>query len=298
MSILSRLSKYIIVAGWRLHADHLLSDKAFNSLYYRWKFDRRLNWDNPRTYNEKLHWLKLHDRQPIYCTLVDKAEVKAHVESIIGEEYLIPTLGVWERWEDIDFSRLPEKFVLKCTHDSGGTFIVTDRSAVDLSRCPEVLARSMKRNFFWESREWPYRSLKHRIIAEPYLVDEATGELTDYKFFCFDGVCKAMFVATDRQSGHTKFDFYDRDFNHLDMHDNHDNAAVTPAKPKNYEKMVELAETMAQGFPHVRMDFYNIDGKIYFGEYTFYHWSGFDHFYPEKWEYTFGDWIDLEKVKK
>ena len=298
MTLSGRLCKYVIVASRRLHLDHLIPDKAFLSMYYRWDFDRPLNWKNPTKYSEKLQWLKLYDRQPIYSLLVDKYDVKAHVAEIIGEAYLIPTLGVWDRWEDVDFGSLPEQFVLKCTSDSGSAVIVKDRAGFDPSVCPSSLARSMRTNFYWDSREWPYRSLRPRLIAEPYITDSRSGELIDYKFFCFDGCCKAMFVATGRQSGDVRFDFYDREFNHLDMEDKHLNAAVPPAKPENYGRMVEIAERLSEGFPHVRIDLYNVAGKIYFGEYTFYHWSGFDHFKPASWDDTFGSWLDLGKVRR
>lgn len=257
---------------------------------------KKLNLKNPQTYNEKLQWLKLYDRKPEYIKMVDKYEVKEYVASIIGKEYTIPTLGVWEKFEDIDFEKLPNQFVLKCTHDCGGLVICKDKQNLDIASAKEKINRCLKRNYFWAMREWPYKLVKPRVIAEAYMEDKKTGELPDYKFFAFDGKVKAMFIATERQSGEeTKFDFFDENFNHLPFTNGHPNAEKMPEKPATFEEMKKLAEKLSSNIPQVRVDFYEVDGKVYFGELTFFHWSGVVPFEPEEWDTIFGSWISLER---
>ena len=273
-----------------------MPDKLYLKICYKCKIGKKLNLNNPQTYNEKLQWLKLYDRKPEYTKMVDKYSVKEYVASIIGEEYIIPTIGVWNKVEDIDFDKLPTQFVLKCTHDSGGLVICNDKSKLDIDNAKRTLNYFLNRNFYHLHREWPYKNIKPQIIAEEYIVDESGYELKDYKFFCFDGKVKAMFIATDRNAEtETCFDFFDRDFNHLPVLNGHPNANKAIQKPLNYEKMIELAEKLSQNIPHTRIDFYNINGKIYFGEITFFHWSGFKKFEPEKYDKIFGDWITLPK---
>jgi hypothetical protein len=203
-------------------------------------------------------------------------------------------LGVWDRFDQIDFDSLPEQFVLKCTHDSGGLVICRDKSKLNKKAARKKIERSLKHQYFYDNREWPYKDVKPRIIAETYMEDTEGGELKDYKFFVFDGKVKALFIATDRYAAtETCFDFFDENFNHLPFTNGHPNAAITPAKPEGLEAMIALAEKLGEGIPHVRVDLYNIGGKIYFGEITFFHWSGMKPFEPEEWDYTFGSWIRL-----
>lgn len=269
-------------------------DRSFIKMEYYLGMHKRLNLDNPRTYNEKLQWLKLHARREDYTHLVDKYEVKSYVAQILGEDYLIPTLGVWERFEDIDFSKLPNQFVLKCTHDSGGLVICKDKATLDIQKARKKINKSLSKNFYWEHREYPYKNVKPRIIAEQYMVDESGTELKDYKFFCFDGQPKMLFIATDRPYD-TRFDFYDIDFNHLPFKQGHPLATKKIAKPKGFDEMVRLAKLLSQGMPHVRVDFYDINGKIYFGEFTFFHFSGNVPFEPDEWDYRVGEWLQLPK---
>lgn len=272
----------------------LLSDEQYLKLLFKANLGYPLDLENPQTFNEKLNWIKLYDRKPIYTTMVDKYEAKRYVASIIGEEYIIPTLGVWDRFEDIDFDALPDQFVLKCTHDSGGLVIVKDKSKMDKEAARKKLTTCLGHNFFWGQREWPYKDIKPRIIAEQYMEDERTGELPDYKFFAFDGDVKALFIATERGAAEeTKFDFFDADFNHLPFLNGHPNAAVIPEKPQQFELMKELAAKLSVGLPQIRMDLYEVNGKVYFGEFTFFHWSGFKPYVPEEWDYKFGEWIKL-----
>ena len=275
----------------------LFPDRAFLKALFWLRMGYKLDLDNPKTFNEKLQWLKLHNRKPEYTQMVDKAEAKEYVAKIIGKEYIIPTLGVWDRVDDIDFDKLPNQFVLKCTHDSGGLVICTDKSKLDIKAAKKTLRRGLKRNFYAMNREWPYKNVTPRIIGEEYMVDESGYELKDYKWFCFDGEPKALFIATDRgvKGVETKFDFFDENFNHLPFTNGHPNANREISKPKSFELMKQFASQLSKGQPHLRVDFYDINGKLYFGELTFYHWSGTTPFDPMEWDYTFGSWINLTK---
>lgn len=413
-------------------------DRKYIEYIWKHRMNYPLNLDNPQTFNEKLQWLKLYDRKPLYTTMVDKYEAKKYVASIIGDEYIIPTLGVWDRFDDIDFEKLPDQFVLKCTHDSGGLVICKDKSNLDIVAAKKKIEKSLKRNFWMAAREWPYKNVKPRIIAEKYmsegdgdlkdykiinfdgepkiieidynrfvghlrnlyttqwerikavieyptdekrdfdkpavlsqmlalakqlskdipfvrtdfyLVDNQIyfGELTfyheaglgkidpqafdrelgewiilpgmggailikkhmvmlirdvelkdnglnDYKFFCFNGEVKMMFIATDRQSREEPyFDFYDMNGNHIDMRHGHPNAPTPPACPSQFELMKQLAAKLSVGFPTLRVDFYESLGRVYFGELTFYHHTGMVEFEPREWDYTMGSWIKLNK---
>lgn len=264
--------------------------------FIRWEYflgmHKKLNLDNPQTFNEKLQWLKLHDKHEEFTSLVDKYEVKKNVANILGDQYIIPTIGVWDNVEDIDFDKLPSSFVLKTTHDSGGVVVCKDKSKLDIVKAKRKLKKSLRHNFYWEHREYPYKDVKPRIIAEKYMVDESGSELKDYKFFCFDGQPKMLFIATDRPYD-TRFDFFDIDFNHLPFKQGHPLAKKKIVKPEGFDEMVEIAARLSQGFRHVRIDLYNINGKIYFGEYTFFHFSGNVPFDPEEWDYRIGEMLKL-----
>lgn len=286
--------KVLLVNGLK-RMSHLLPDKLYISLYYYMKMHKKMNWKNPQTFNEKLQWLKLHNRRPEYTMMVDKFEAKKYVADRIGEEYIIPTLGVWERFEEIDFDRLPDQFVLKCTHDSGGLVICRDKAKLDKDKARKKIESSLRNNYYYSGREWPYKNVKPRIIAEQYMEDTETAELRDYKIFTFDGVAKALFIATERASEaeETKFDFFDTEFRHLPFTNGHPNADVQPAKPETFDEMLRLAEKLSTNIPHLRVDFYEVNGKAYFGELTFSHWSGMVPFEPAEWDKIFGDWIKL-----
>ena len=279
----------------RLGAYKSLSDERFLKLAYKINLKKQLNLEHPVTFNEKLQWLKLYDRKPEYITMVDKYAVKQYVAERIGEEYIIPTLGVWDKFEDIDFDSLPNQFVLKCTHDSGGLVICRDKSNFDIQAAKKKITKCLKQNYYYAHREWPYKNVKHQIIAEVYMEDSVTAELRDYKFFCFNGEPRMLFVATERQKEgeEVKFDFFDMEYNHLDVRNGHPNASVPPAKPSQFELMKKLAAVLSHGIPHVRVDFYEVDGKVYFGEMTFFHFSGFVPFEPEEWDVRLGEWISL-----
>ncbi len=272
-----------------------MPDKLYLTLKFRAKTGKWINWKNPKTFNEKLQWLKVYDRNPEYTRMVDKYEAKKYVADIIGEEYIIPTLGVWDKFVDIDFDLLPNQFVLKTTHDSGGIVICRDKLTFDIEAARKKINQSLKYNYYYSGREWPYKNIKPRIIAEEYMVDESGYELKDYKLFSFDGVVRSMFIATDRSvpDEETKFDFYDKDFNHLSFTNGHPNASCEIRCPKSFEEMKRLAEKLSKGIPQVRVDFYDINGKVYFGELTFFHWSGMVPFNPDEWDEKFGEWLNL-----
>ena len=272
-----------------------MPDEEFLKRYYKAVFGKELNLANPQTFSEKLQWLKLYNRKPEYTVMADKYEAKKYVADRIGEEYIIPTYGVWDHFDDIDFQSLPDSFVLKCTHDSGGVIICKDKNKLDKKAAKKMLEKCLKRNFYYVYREWQYKNIKPRIIAEKLMEDSSTKELRDYKFFTFSGVAKALFIASDRQdpTQDTKFDFFDMDFNHLDFRNGHPNATVAIEKPVCFDEMRRLAEVLSQGIPHVRVDFYEVNGKVYFGELTFAHWSGLVPFEPEEWDKTLGDWLQL-----
>lgn len=269
------------------------SDKRYLEKIFPLLIGYPLNLDNPQTFNEKLQWLKLYDRNPYYTKLVDKVEAKIIVSSIIGDQYVIPTFGVWNNVDEIDWDKLPHQFVVKSTSDSGGVVVCKDKTVFNVEKAKEKLKRLGSRNYVKYSKEYPYANVPHRYLAEQYMEDESRTELKDYKFFCFDGVPRFLFVATGRQIGDTRFDFFDTEFNHLPVTNGHPNADVTPLKPKNFEKMLEIAAKLSKGIPHVRVDLYNIYGTIYFGELTFFHWSGFVPFSPSEWDLKFGSYLIL-----
>ncbi|SEL56907.1 TupA-like ATPgrasp [Ruminococcus sp. YRD2003] len=273
-----------------------MGDRDYIERLYEAKFGKRINLDSPQTYNEKLQWLKLFDRRPEYTTMVDKYAVKEYVAQRIGEKYIIPTLGVWERFEDINFEKLPNKFVLKCTHDSGGLVICKDKSNFDIDAAKAKINRSLKKNYYLLWREWPYKNVKPRIIAEKYMEDSEPSckgrPINDYKIYTFGGVAKMMMINSDRGIS-TRADYFDREFNWLDFTWGYAHADKTPAKPQNYEKMFELAERLAEGTPELRVDFYEVDGKVYFGELTFFDGSGLDRIKPFEWDLKMGEWVTL-----
>lgn len=291
MSLKSLLNYYF----WRLFyfLSPLFRDKIYLQLLFFMKVGYKLNLNNPITYNEKLQWLKLYYRRPEMVKMVDKYEAKQFAKSLIGEEHIIPTYGLWESFDEINFNSLPSQFVIKTTHDQGGVVICNNKELFDFNRARKIINSRLKRNHFYLSREWPYKDVEPRIIVEKHMCDENTNELSDFKFFCFNGVPKIMFLATERQSGEVKFDFFDMQFNHLDIMQIHEQSGRIFEKPKNFEKMFEIVKTLSKDLPHVRVDLYNINGEIYFGEFTFFHHGGIMPFHPEKWDYILGGWLNL-----
>lgn len=278
------------------HLSPLLSDEQYIKTKWKIKMPYPLDLENPRSFNEKLQWIKLNDRNPLYTTLVDKYKVKQYVADKIGAEHVVPLLGVWDNVDEVEWDNLPNRFVIKCSHDCGGMVICKDKSKLDVENAIKKLKRCFKTDYYWKSREWPYKNVEKKVFAEEYMEDEF-GELRDYKWFCFDGEPKAMFIAADRsKETETTFDFFDMDFNHLPFTNGHPNAVGSIDVPKGFEKMKELATKLSQGLREVRVDFYDVNGQIYFGEFTFFHWGGMQPFVPVEWDYTFGDWIKLPSL--
>lgn len=284
MKILSKINK-----SWLLR---LIPDKLYLKIKYRIKFNKKLNLKNPSTYNEKLQWLKLYDRRPEYIKMVDKFEVRKIIKEKVGEEYLIPLIGVYNKFEDINFEELPDQFVIKTTHDCGGIIICKDKSKLDINAAKKKINKHLKTNYYYMHREWPYKNIFPRIIIEEYIVDESAVELKDYKFFCFHGEPKMLFVATNRGID-TRFNFYDLNFKKIDLEQHYKNSNKIIEKPKNFDKMIEIARKLSEGFPHIRVDLYNINGKILFGELTLYHFSGFEKFNPEEYDRILGKEIKI-----
>lgn len=274
-----------------------IPDKLYLRIKFYCRMGKPLHLNHPRTFNEKLQWLKQYGRRPIDTTLSDKYAVKEYIANTLGDQYVIPLLGVWDKFDDINLDTLPDQFVLKCTHNSGGIIVCKDKSTLDVKEAKRILEGALKRDFYVRSREKAYKDIPRRIIAEKYMEDSQTKELRDYKFFCFDGEPKILFVASERQieGEETKFDFFDMEYNHLPFTNGHPNAEVIPQKPVKFEEMKQIAAKLSKGIPHVRVDLYEVDGHVYFGEMTYSHWGGMTPFDPEEWDYKLGEWIKLPK---
>lgn len=295
MNILQKSMCRFIIGMSNRNVLKWVPDKTYLKMLFWARMGKKLDLKHPRTFNEILQWLKLYDRKPIYEKMVDKYEVKQYVTEKIGEEYVIPVLGIWDRFDDIDFDKLPDQFVLKCTHDSGGLFIVKDKNNMDLEVARKKIKKCLKANYYWHGREWPYKNVRPRVIAEQYMEDGETGELRDYKFYTFNGKVKALLIATNRQSSEkdTTLDYFDADLNWLDFRWGKPNAKEKPQRPDHFELMKTLAEKLSANIPHVRVDFYEVNGKVYFGEMTFFDGSGFEKFEPSSWDCVFGEWLTL-----
>lgn len=281
-----------------------LPDKLYLSLRYRFKMGHWINWKNPKTFTEKIQWLKVYDRKPKYTTMVDKYAVKQYVADRIGKEYIIPTLGVWDKAEDIDWGALPEQFVLKTTHGggSGGVVICKDKSKFDKSAAVTKLNESMMSDIYSNLREWPYKNVPKRIIAEKFMApvkETVLTDLPDYKFFCFNGEPKYCQVIRDRHFKET-IDFYDMDWNHQEfvgLNSLARNGCTPVDRPEHLEEMIEVCKKLSGDIPFVRVDLYVIDDKEYFGELTFYPASGVGHFSPEEWNFYLGKMLTLPNMK-
>lgn len=278
----------------------LLPDSWFLRAYYFFEMGHELNLNNPVKYSEKLQWLKLHNRKPEYVTMVDKVKSKEYVASLIGEEYIIPTLGVYECFEEIDFDKLPDKFVLKCNHDSGNVIVCKDKNSLNIDNARKVLTDALNTDYYLFGREWPYKNIRRKIMAEDFLSssDEPFYNhlgMTDFKFSCFNGNVHDVMVCLERESEETKFYFFDKEWNLLRYNKRGKKApeGFTIPKPINYEKMVEIARILSKDIPYLRVDLYNLAGKIYFGEMTFFPNSGFDLNLIEETEKIYGDLINL-----
>ncbi len=274
-----------------------LSDRAYVKLYYRFSMRKRLNLKNPQTFNEKLNWLKLYDHNPLYTTLVDKYAVKSWVAERIGEQYIIPTLGVWDSFDEIDFDKLPNQFVLKTTHGGGnvGVVVCSKIESFDRDAARRKLERSMKISGYEKHREWPYKNVKRRIVAEELLVDPNNISLIDYKVHVFNGTPKFILVCKGRENKTTMTDdFFDINWELMKCNrPGHKNSPTPIPKPEKLLEMLELAKKLADNIPFVRVDFYIVNNQIFFGEMTFFPAGGVKPFIPESWDSVFGSWLQL-----
>ncbi len=278
----------------------LMSDTQCVQFWYKHCFGKKLDLENPKTFNEKLQWLKLYNRNPEYTKMVDKYEAKKYVAERIGEEYIIQNLGVWDCFDQIDFNTLPDQFVLKCTHDSGGLVVCKNKATLNINHAKKKLNRSLKRNYYWVGREWPYKDVKPRIIAEKY-INLNQDDCAEYKLFCFDGKVKVILVckgeAHNDGTGARTNDFLDENFNRIPVMSLNPNSKEELVCPKEMETIKMLAEKLSAGVPQLRVDFYLVCGKIYFGELTFFHNSGFSEFVPQEYDEIFGNLIHLPSKK-
>lgn len=276
-----------------------LSDEQWVRLMYRIRIGKKLNLENPQTFNEKVLWLKLYGRNPAYTNYVDKYEVKKIVADLVGEEYVVPLLGVYDNFDEIDFDSLPDQFVIKTTHDSGGYVICKNKLELDINAARKKIESCLKRNYYYSSREWPYKNVKPRIIVEKYIVGADGTEMKDYKFFCFNGEPKFGFQVEGRTSEKMKIGFYDTDFNQIPVKQGGDKYEIAEklVRPHNLEKMLELSKILTKGIPFVRMDFIEVDDRLYVGEFTFYHWGGTMKFEPEEYDRKFGEYLVLPEKK-
>jgi hypothetical protein len=279
---------------WDHLAPIIKSDVFFIFVRYFIKLGRFPNLRNPKRFTEKLQWLKIHDHNPDYISLVDKSLVKERIRRAIGEEHVIPTIGLWNSTKDIDYGSLPSKFVLKTTHAGGssGVVICREKQRFNVSQANKQLEKSLKTNTYLVNREWPYKGVEHRVLAEVYLEDNS-GDLKDYKFYCFNGEPKVVLIASNRFTTHN-FDYFDMDFNALDIVSKDGPKSSYPIdKPAKFEEMKQIATKLCQGFIHVRIDLYCCNNVVYFGEATFYDSSGYDNMNSDKWDLQFGEWLSL-----
>lgn len=269
-----------------------------DSIYLKWKFrgrmDKKLDLNNPKTYSEKIQWLKLYDRNPNYIQLVDKIKVKDFIANEIGEQYLIPTIDIYENVNEIDFNTLPNQFVLKCNHDSGGVIICENKEDLDINLTLTRLSNFLKNNFYFYGREWVYKKIKPKIMVEKFMPLD-TDNSAEYKLFCFNGKVEYILVRNIANHDYSQNynDYFDRDFIRLPLRVTNDNSNHVIKKPKQLTEMINIAEKLSKNIPHVRVDLYVVNEKIYFGELTFYPNSGFQKFDPEEYDYLFGEKITV-----
>lgn len=277
-----------------LHTGCCYSDEFYIKRQFRHNLHYAPDLEHPKTFQEKLQWLKLYDRKPEYSIMVDKYEAKEYISKKIGNQYIVPTLGIYNNANEVNYKELPDQFVMKTTHDSGTVVICKDKSQLDINRVNKYLNKRLRRNYYLIEREWPYKNVKPRIIVEKML-GEKNEDLMDYKFLCFNGNPMLMFTVSGRYTGGGhKADFFDMNGNRVDVYQpGYENSECPPQLPPCYQQMIELAGILSQGIPHLRVDFYYTNNQIYVGELTFSDSGGYVSFIPDEWNYTLGNWIKL-----
>lgn len=296
------IKKIILHLKWMLAQKGFFdswTDERYLRLTYRLMIGKKLNLNNPQTFNEKLQWLKIHDRNYQYTSLVDKIEAKKIVGKVIGEEYIIPTLEICDSFDEIDWEKLPNRFIIKCNHNSGGVIVVNDKKDLDKDSLRTHFNKLLKKNYYYNGREYPYKNIKPKIMIEENIQNANTKkQIDDYKLMCFNGKVKCSFVCSNRDSKEGLcVNFYDEDWNPMPFERHYPKNKQEFPKPKEYNKMVELAEKLSKNIPFVRVDFYVVNDKIYFGELTFYPGSGMEEFTPNEWDYILGTWLDISKIR-
>lgn len=294
----NKLLKVILPSEFLIILSHMIPDKLYLKIIYKRITGENLNINHPKNFNEKLQWLKLYDRNPEYTKYVDKYRVKKIMEKLLGDEYIIPVLGVWDSFEEINISSLPDSFVLKTTHDSGGVIICKNKKDFDFSNAKNILNKSLSRNYYWIRREFPYKNVKPQIMAEEYMTDDTGNQLKDYKIFVFGGKAEYIQVDYDRFTDHHR-NFYSRDWEYLPFTTLYPtNKDKIIERPKKLEELLGAAEKISNTLRNpsfLRVDFYVVEDKIYFGEVTFYHGAGVEKFYPNEYNYILGEKIVLKK---
>lgn len=280
--------------GWYDH----LPDKEYVQMMYPLIMKKQINLENPKTFNEKIQWLKLYDHRPEYTMLVDKYKVREYIAENFGEQYLIPLLGEWDDPEEIDFAVLPEKFVLKCNHNSGlGMCICRDKSKLNIEKVRIELRKGLKEDFYLKGREWPYKNVPRKILCEKYMTDRDKTELVDYKVHNFNGIPQFILVCSNRFSEDGLHeDFYTIDWEKMPVKRPEAPTTEEIKKPLNLQRMLEISKQISAGYPFMRTDFYEINGKLYFGEITLYPASGWDEFEPDEYDMIFGNMLTLPEI--
>ncbi|WP_231505579.1 ATP-grasp fold amidoligase family protein [Bacillus sp. EB01] len=291
----SYTARKILSKVWHLPIiQTFIPDKSYLKLQYKNFTGNRLNLSNPKSFNEKLQWLKLYNRNPLYTDLVDKIKVREHISSVVGNEYLVPIIGIYDSFEEINFDALPKQFVLKPNHTSGDVFICKDKSKIDFLKLKKEINSWLRKRYYLVHREWPYKDIKPKIICEEYLTQENGKELLDYKFMCFNGEVKCSFVCLNRNSSEgLNIDFYNLDWEKMPFKRHYPNSTKVTPKPKHYNQMIEFAQKLSKDIPFVRVDFYETNDRLYFGELTFFPGSGYEKFSPESYDHLLGSWLKL-----
>lgn len=289
-----RLFRYLSRRGWL----KWMHDETYIKLIYRMQIKRKLNLENPTTFNEKLQWLKINERNSKYTMMVDKIAVKDYVSMLIGNEYVVPTIGIWERADDIDFDVLPDRFVLKCNHDSSSIIVCKDKKSLNYDKVIKKMNYCLGNNGYWYGREWPYKNVKPLVFAEEYLEDEASTNnglesLNVYKFFTFDGVPKIIQTIQNDKTPNESIDYFDCDWNLLELRQNFPNSNIPLQRPESLEEMIRLAKILGEKLPFIRIDFYEVNKRVYFSEFTFFSDDGMNRFIPDHWDKDLGDLIKL-----
>ena len=276
-----------------------LSDEKYLRLMFRLRMGKKLDLENPKTVSEKLQWLKLYDRKDIYTTMADKYLAKRYIAERVGEQFVIPLVGAWDKFDEIDFDTLPDKFVLKCNHDSGSVIICDDKSKLDIDKTRKILEKSLRTDYFVLKREWQYKNIQRKILCEKYISDDVTtAGLTDYKFFCFSGIPKFLYVATDSSNQNEHETFLDLTWNPVPFRrKEYPEHSSIPKKPDNFDEMIRIARQLSEGIPFLRVDYYEVGGKLYVGELTLFPGAGYLVFDPDEYNNIIGDWIELPRKK-